>query len=538
MRTHTKVFWGWWAALMLLATAWALSNPLMAAPDEPAHVMKAAAVVRGQLLGPETARGTQVEVPYLYALTQAYPSCYMFTPDETGVCDPAPGAELDVPSRTATPAGRYNPLYYAVVGLPTLLPPSDAVLYSMRLVSAALCTFLLALGLRALAEAGRPAWVVPGVAAALTPMVVFLTSTVNPAAIEIAAAFALWCQLLTLLRHPDPQLTARRMAWLAVSATFLVNARGLSLLYCAVIVVVALLLSQRSAFLDVVRERRTWPSFAVIVVACLAAAGWVVGTNSLGSGGAELHPELGFRAAAEITVLDWDRYVVNMVGQFGWMDTTLPSWVLMTFAAAAGTVVVLAVAVGSWRERCAMALVLAATFVLPVVIHASQARYLGIIWQGRYILPVAIGLPVVAGFVLLRRAQGLPPALTAPAQAVGVAIATVVGALLALTQLAAFATNLHRYVNGADRGWLTLEPDAWLPPVSLPGAIALGLLASALFGAVIAWTARLPASSPVGIAPGAPDLEPDAAGSTGPVGSTDPAAPGHVSRDAAGLLGR
>lgn len=495
MRTHDKVFWAWWATLMLLASAWTLSNPLMAAPDEPAHVIKAAAVVRGQLLGPDVPGGNRVEVPYLYNLTQAYPSCYMFVPEETGVCDPPLGAELDVPSQVPTPAGRYNPLYYAVVGLPTLLPPSDGVLYSMRLLSAALCTFLLALGMRALAQSTRATWVVPGVAAGLTPMVVFLTSTVNPAAIEIAAAFALWCQLLALLRHPDPRLVPSRMAWVAVTTTFLVNSRGLSLLYCAVIVGVTLLLSRWSTFLAVVRDRRSWPSFAVIVVACLAAAGWVVGTNSLGSGGAELHPELGFRAAARISFFDWDRYVVNMVGQFGWMDTSLASWVLMTFAAGAGAVLVLAVAVGSWRERAVLALIVGITFVLPVLVHASQARYLGIIWQGRYILPVAIGLPIVAGFVLLRRTQGLQTPLAAPVQAVGTAVATVVGAVLAVTQLAAFATNLHRYVNGTDGGWTFLAPDAWLPPAPLPVVIALGLAATALFGAAVAWTARQPAGT-------------------------------------------
>lgn len=495
VRRGRRALWAGWAVLMLLASVWALSNPLMASPDEPAHTVKAASVVRGQLLGTVAEGGNRVEVPYFYQLVTAYPTCYMFDPTETGECDPAATQPVDSPAEAVTPAGRYNPLYYAVVGLPSLAPPGDGVLYAMRLVSAALCTFLLALGIRALAEAPRPAWGAMGAAAALTPMVVFLTSTVNPAAVEIAAAFALWCQLLTLLRHPDPAQTARRMAWIAVSATFLMNARGLSLLYTAVIVAVVLLVSPWRAFLDVVRTRSTWPSFAVIAVAGLAAAGWVVGTNSLGSGGAELYPDLGFLGAAKVSVLDTNDYVLNMVGQFGWMDTHLEPWVHMAFAAGAGVVVLLALAAGSWRERAALALLAGATIVLPVVIHASQARYLGIIWQGRYILPVAVGLPLLAAAILVRRLGAVPRELA-------VSLATVVAGVVTVVQGLAFFENLHRYVNGEDGGWVSLEPDAWLPPVPLAVLVLLALVALTAYGAGLAALAR--ADAPAGPAATAP----------------------------------
>jgi hypothetical protein len=496
VKSHDKVFWGWWAVLLLLASVWSVANPLMASPDEPAHTVKAAAVARGQLLGEDTTGGTGVDVPYFYRLVTAYPTCYMFVPDEPAGCDLVPTEELDAPSDTVTPAGRYNPLYYSIVGLPTLLPEGDGALYAMRILSAALTTFFVALGLRALAQTGPAAWAVPGLAGALTPMVVFLTSTVNPAAIEITAAFALWCQLLALLRHPDPALVRSRMWWIALSTTFFVNARGLSLLYCAVLVAVVLLVSPWRSFLDVVRTRAAWAPLAAVVVACGAAAAWVVGTNSLGSGSAVNHPDLTFLPAAKMTVLAWDDFVLNMVGQFGWMDTPLEAWVLMAYAAGAAFVVLAALAVGRWRDRAGIVLVAAATFALPVVVHASQAHFLGFIWQGRYILPVAVGVPVLAAFVVHRRAQGVPAAWSPGVRRIGVQVAVVVGSLLAFVQLAAFAENLHRYVNGEDGGWFSLAPDAWLPPVPLGLLIPLGVLATAAFGAVVAWSARLPAPAP------------------------------------------
>lgn len=491
MKTHDKVFWGWWAALLLLSTLWAVANPLMASPDEPAHTVKAAAVARGELLGEDVDGGTAVDVPYFFNMVTAYPTCYMFQSDEPANCEIAAREALDAPTGAVTPAGRYNPLYYAVVGLPSLLPEGDGALYAMRILSAALTTFFVALGLRALAQTGPAPWAVPGLAGALTPMVVFLTSTVNPAAIEITAAFALWCQLLALLRHPDPALVRSRMWWIALSTTFFVNARGLSLLYCAVLVAVVLLVSPWRSFLDVVRTRAAWPPLAVVVVACLAAAGWVVGTNSLGSGSAVNHPDLTFVPAARATVLAWDGFVLNMVGQFGWMDTPLEGWVRMAFAAGAAFVVLAALAVGRWRDRLGLAAVAAATFAVPVVIHASQAHFLGFIWQGRYILPVAVGVPVLAAFVLHGRSREVPVAVAPLVRRVGLQVAVVVGSLLAFVQLAAFLANLHRNVNGVDGGWFSLAPDAWLPPLPVPLVLLLGLVATAAFGAVVVWSARL-----------------------------------------------
>jgi hypothetical protein len=478
-----RVFWLSWGALLLLAGGWVVTNPLMASPDEPAHVVRAASLVRGQLLEPDGDWGTRVEVPYFYHLVNAYPTCYMFDPTETGVCEIGAARPLVEPTESATMAGRYNPLYYAVVGLPTLLPPGDGALYLMRLVSAALCTFLVALGIRAIAQTPAPAWAVLGAVGAITPMTVFLFSTVNPAAIEIAAAFALWCQLLTLLRHPDPAQTGARMWWIALSTVLLVNARGLSLLFTAGIVGAVLLVSPWSAVRAVFATRRAWPAIAVIGVGGVGAAAWVLASNSLGTGGDAQHADLTFLAAARSTLASTGTYVINMVGQFGWMDTNLHPLTLMAFAAVGGLAVIGSIALGTRRERLVLGALAAATVGLPVLIQASQAQYLGLVWQGRYMLPVAVGIPLLAGYLLVGhlagRAAGAVEARTTRALVVTVAAAA------ALVQLAAAVENLHRYVNGADGGWFTLEPDAWLPPVPLAAAVLLLAMGAAAYGAVL-----------------------------------------------------
>lgn len=477
-----RVFWWGWAVFTLLTAAWAVANPLMASPDEPAHVVKAAAVARGQILGEQTPDGTVVEVPYFYNLVTAYPVCYQFNPEATGNCDWPATQALDEPVRAVTPAGRYNPLYYAVVGLPTLAPPGDGVLYAMRILSGAWCAFFVAAGLRALAEVRRPAWPALGAGVALTPMVVFLASSVNPAGIEIAAAFALWCQLLVLLRRPDPDRDVTRLWWIAAATLVVVNARGLSLVWTGLAVLAVVALTSWAEVRRLLARRATWPAWAAIVVSCLVAAAWVVGTNSMSTGGEPAEHGTSFLRAFAISVFSTDSYVINMIGQFGWLDTYLETWVYLLWGAVFGLVGLLALAAGHRRERRALLALGLAVLAVPVLIHAWQAPFFGIIWQGRYVLPLAVGLPLAAAAVLQDR---LPAPARVPRNAAALGIA-----LLTVVQGAAFVENLHRYVNGEDGAWTELEPDAWLPPVPLGLVLALGAVAVLAFGAYLLAVAR------------------------------------------------
>ena len=66
-----------WIALSLMSIAWAFASPLGSGPDEPAHLIKAASVVRGELVGPQGDTGNIVDVPAAVAWT-ATQDCYRF----------------------------------------------------------------------------------------------------------------------------------------------------------------------------------------------------------------------------------------------------------------------------------------------------------------------------------------------------------------------------------------------------------------------------------------------------------------------------
>ncbi len=46
-----RLWWATFVVVWLLGSTWALASPLASAPDEDAHVVKAAALVDGQLRG-------------------------------------------------------------------------------------------------------------------------------------------------------------------------------------------------------------------------------------------------------------------------------------------------------------------------------------------------------------------------------------------------------------------------------------------------------------------------------------------------------
>lgn len=465
-------FWCALLGFLILTVSWALYNPLMATPDEPAHVQKAASVVRGQIFDADVVDDRTIEIPE-YFMDVSLLSCYAFKWDNTANCDLTmmkmdrrPDGQAEGPN----PAALYNPVYYLIVGWPTFLPHSLADLYLMRGLSAALASFFLALGMRSLRQANVRPIAVIGASAMVSPMVVFLCGSVNPQAMELSAAFALWCQLLSIIRAPDDKRLTSRMWWLALTTVVFVNSRGLSPLFLGLIIIGAVALQPWRRTWAVLRDRRSWAPVGVGVVGSFAAVAWIVGIGSLGGDGSAADPTMTFEYVVKRTLMSTDDYIRQSIGVFGWLDTPLPWWTVVMFAAGFLIVMFLCWSVGSWRER----LVVFGTGVvfciaLPCVLHGLQAKNLGWMWQARYILPVLIGVPMLAGFVLHDRM----PTWRLGERALVASWASV----FSFVHVYALVFNLHRYVNGYTGPWLHLIDDAWTPPhLPLWGSIALPLV--------------------------------------------------------------
>jgi hypothetical protein len=474
-RGGLRAYWLAFGLLWLLTAAWSLSQPIAAGPDENAHVVKAAAVVRGQLGSDDAGTGAgsgDVTVPYFYERLMTYPICFAFTSPQPASCAPElpAGADAETPTQAWTWVVRNNPVYYAIVGLPSLLPAGPVAVHLMRLLSAALSSAVLAWAFREAATLRRRAAATLGLVAAVTPMVVFLNSIVNPSSLEISAALALWVALTAMVRAPDAERVTSRSAAVAIIGLALALSRGLSPMYLAVIALVVAAAGPWSGVRTLVTDRRTWPWIGGLGVGTVAALAWTMSAGTLEAGGAE-HPDLGFLDVAGYTLMQTGDYVLVAIGRFGWMDTPLPPLVMLPAAAVVALPILLGLCLPGRRDRLGVLLALGVSIVLPVLVHAWQARNVGLIWTARYSMPLFVGVPVVAGFALRDTLRDATAWMGRRLLALGVPV-------LAAVQLAAFLVNVHRYTVGTEGSWRRIFSGDWAPPVS--GALLASVVAVVL----------------------------------------------------------
>jgi hypothetical protein len=176
-------------------------------------------------------------------------------------------------------------------------------------------------------------------------------------------------------------------------------------------------------------------------------------------------------------------WLKEMVGFFGWLDTPSPLLTYLVWYAVVGLLVLITLSCTTPRFVAAFLLLIAIVLTAPVVISYDEAHRLGIIWQARYIMPMAVGVPVMA-VALIERSGAL--------QSVRRRLPTVLCVALGIAEFSAFAEALRRYTVGAS-GPVDYLHGAWQPPL---GATAVTVGAFLLIGLMMAFTAYLVTTDP------------------------------------------
>jgi hypothetical protein len=299
---------------------------------------------------------------------------------------------------------------------------------------------------------------------------------------------------------------------LFVSGSALALTRPLSGPFAGVIVILALLSTGWATLVAMARQRRLQVTFGALVVVCLAAVGMVYATGIATKvvGGSP------FPAGADhwtVILGTTPTYVMQMIGNFGWLDTpssnlTLYVWLGLVFALMAG-----AVMLSRWRHNVALGLTVAATILIPLFLQAPLTGSTSLVWQGRYTLPIAAGIPLLA-MLSLDRGAGLVVGLTRR-------LSVTVAATVAVLNTHALYWNLHRYTVGLDSRSLNILLGAWQPP----GGSVLWLAAMAGAGVLsVAIVVTAPLRSPL-----EDRVEPRDPWATGDQGSTSEATVGATS---------
>jgi hypothetical protein len=462
----------WLASFLLigaLGTLWALSAPLGSGPDEGQHIVKAAAVYRGELIGtPVPSRSpayVDFTVPRTFGLLAFYPDCYRATPPVPASCE---GILKASSTQVATPTytGRYPPLYYLLVGWPTLLSDTGTSVYLMRIISVLVSALFIGLAV-ALALTYAESLVVAGaVLLATTPAALYLSAVVEPNGLEFSSALLLWTALALLLGKERDKVPRSLVHAAGAAATVMALTRGLSVAWLAGILLVMLVVVAPPARVRAVfssRAAKLW-GLATVVASGLAVA-WVATQGSLDVVALGNRRYTAFRAFGFV-IGHTLRYLMQLFGSFNPRGTHIPIAAEPFFWAALALLVVWAVVRAGWRVRFAMLLVVAATVLAGPVLTAASIHADGIIWNGRYLLAAAVGLPVLAGVAV----DGTALARRKAPSAVLVAVA--LGC-----QVVGIYALLRRFAVGT-RGEMDIlfAHVSWQPPLGVT-LIAIGALA-------------------------------------------------------------
>jgi hypothetical protein len=481
-RHALRPFFRIFALLALLTSLWSLATPLMAYPDEPSHTIKAAAVARGQFTvqeGQSFGHGVHVQVPSYIANLSAQ-TCTAFKRDVTAACAPAIPMDDNYLTIGVTSAGLYNPMYYWLVGLPSLFLTGAPAIIGMRIASALLCTAFLAAGITALTKLRKPKWPVAAAAVAGTPMVLFLSSGINPNSLEVAATMAAFCGLLVCLESSRRLSKVKpAIATVGISVAVLANTRNVSLLWLVIAFVVAV------AFYGFRSLGRLFQNRTVLITAGLMVIGvglgllWIV-LMLFAPGSTAAAPEgitnlvAGVRPhQAFLTMIDraFD-FVPQYIGIMGWLEVPAPQAVIQFWSMLLILALLLPFTARPRRNAVGFWIAVVALAIVPAVVQAGLIGSVGYIWQGRYNLPLFMIAMISAGMAVRFRRFDTAPSFRG--------VARVLVAAAAIAHLYTFVYVLRRYVVGLkDSGnWqVMLTHPEWQPPF---GWILLTLVYAAL----------------------------------------------------------
>ena len=460
----------WWTSFLLVTTLgvmWGLANPPFSGPDESAHVIRVHALDHGQLTGyePSPRRMTGpgetdvlvVQAPSIYGTSNE--GCFAFMPNVSASCLAFDTSSHD--TDVVTSAARHPPAYYAVVGAVSWVrSPGTGTIYLMRIVGAAIMGAFVATAITALRRSPSPTLVATGLLLAITPMVLFDSGVVNPSVLEIAASLAFWVSGLVLVSSSHERVDKRLVTVVGIAGCALALSRQLGPLWLGLITLTMLGMASRRLLVNLARSNwaRLWG--VLIVASAVAQVAWNAIVKPLDvnlAGQRRTHVD-----TAEILRRTFGASlgrIHEMIGVFGWLDTPSPALTWVPWIAAIGFLFLLAV---MWaRRRDAGLLIALLVTVIAVPTFLEGARYEdagGLFWQGRYTLPLAIGLPILATIALSRTEGGR--------KRVSRRLPFTIGIIVCVAQVLAFAQNLRRYTVGYDDDVLYWAHPEWSPPVS------------------------------------------------------------------------
>jgi hypothetical protein len=432
--------------VMPLPLIWALANPMFASPDEPSHIVRAQGLIRGDITSPFVTDGLPVDQINCMKFQMAVPAdCMNLTWGPRGLVQ-------------ESTTNNYPPLFHAVAGVPSLFSRGLFGAYVMRIWLVVICSSLFALAGALLWRRERHYWTLGGLVTALTPMVIFVSSTVNPSGVTTALAALIWASGISITR---PTVGTRgitsRLTFMISSVLFPLLRRDAFVWEVLILLIIVSTMSG-SRMNELKKDRLVVGS--LLATSCVMLWSWFSWSgdatesfiaNSVGQNEGSVGAGLG---SLYIKILE-------MIGWFGWLDSPMTDASFIVLLCLLSLLLVVGVIAGEQVHARTIGITSAVLLLSPVAIGAIRYPYV----QGRYLLPLWVGCMLLAGQALA--ASRLPEMFLKRLFNLSI------GAM-AVVQFFAFAQNLRRYSVGRTGTWKYFERSDWHPPM-MSNLIALEL---------------------------------------------------------------
>jgi hypothetical protein len=317
-----------------------------------------------------------------------------------------------------------------------------------------------------------------GLLIAVTPMALHLSGSVNPNAVEIAAGVALFATLAPMLLGRNTQVRPAALRAAGAAAMVLATVRTLGPLFVFV-TLASLLIFNRGRLNELRRNRSAVGWLALIGLGSAANIVWVLvmRTQQAQTVNVSWHYNNWSEVLRVLVLYRVDQWIHEMVGIFGYLDTPLPGPIFAVWCGLFGLMVGLAAVLGDWATKLRLCSIALCTFGMPIVIEIHIANTYGLPTQGRYLLPIAVGMPIVAGACLGNLRLFEPGQTTKLLRALAVALIPVHPFALAYVMVR-WQVGLMPYPRPSE-----IDPlnGHWHPPLGS----AVPLLASMAGGAVL-----------------------------------------------------
>jgi Predicted membrane protein (DUF2142) len=222
----------------------------------------------------------------------------------------------------------------------------------------------------------------------------------------------------------------------------------------------------------------------------VVAAGAVGAAWALLSKAAEPNPYFN-RATAEMgpaqivwaEIQRWPDYISEMVGVTSWLDAKMPALAYVLWPVLVGAIVLWGYLFGDRWDRLRMIALGTFGVLVPMALAVRYTNTFGFITQGRYLLPLLVGLPLLGAFLIGE--AGLAEDRTRT-------LIRTYALLLLPTHLLALAFTMMRWQRGQARGsGLNPLTGSWQPPLGSVTPLLAAILGIAIIGALVWITSRV-----------------------------------------------